>query len=42
MGGATPLLILKRKVKKMIDEEDEPSPSQTSTLRRCFRRRASG
>jgi RNA polymerase sigma-54 factor len=26
MGGATPLLILKRKVKKMIDEEDRTKP----------------
>ncbi len=26
MGGATPLLILKRKVKKMIDEEDRSKP----------------
>ena len=26
MGGATPLLILKRKVKKMIDEEDRAKP----------------
>src|SRR5258708_13264598 len=26
MGGGTPLLLLKRKVKKMIDEEDRAKP----------------
>ena len=42
-GGATPLLMLKRKVKKMIEDEDpQPSPDRRADHRAAASRRHPG